>query len=329
MNDIPISLAVAEYEHFRDLFTGDVRVPGATLTPLNVPVEELLFRTLRFREWDVSEAGIGAYSAQVSQGKSEVVGLPVFTSRLFRHSAIYVRTDSGIRRPADLAGKRIGMPEWAMAAAVYARGLLTDAHGVDLRSVRWVQAGLYEAGRRDKTQSRIPPGVEYTPVPEKSLVQMLAARELDGVISARQPRLAADSGVQIEPLFADLRAEEEKYWDASGVLPIMHLLVMRRETYEKNRWLAAEITKACEEAKNRSLERAMDVTASFLPIPWLGHHMATVRARMGDDFWPYGVEKNRKTLEAFLRYCDEHGVTQRKLAVEELFAPELLAVSRT
>lgn len=329
MTNLPLSLAIGDYEHVRDLFTGAVQTQGIDLTALHVPVEELLFRSLRFQEWDLSETGLGAYVAQISQGNRDAIGIPVFPSRQFRHSAFYVRSDAGIARPADLAGKRIGMPEWAMAAAVYARGLLTDRYGIDLRSIRWFQAGLAEAGRRDKTKSNIPAGVEYTPVPDRSLTEMLLAGDLDGIISARAPQPVLDGDPRVKPLFRDLEAEESAYWQDTGILPIMHLVVIRRDTYEKNRWIAMHMLKAFEEAKNRCLKRAMDITCSYFPVPLLSHHLARVNKLAGGDLWPYGVEKNRNTLEGFLRYADEHGVTQRKVAIEELFAPETLAVSRT
>jgi len=304
-------------------------VPGVALTTVVLPVEEVVFRTAQFREWDVSEAGMGAFCARIAEGNSDMVGLPVFTSRLFRHSAIYVRRGAGIREPADLAGRRVGLPEWAMAAAVVVRGMLVEHHGINLRSIRWVQAGLHEPGRRDKTQSTLPAGLDYTPMPDKSLCGLLAEGVLDAVISSREPQMPEGSEVKLDPLFADLHAEESRSWRESGVFPIMHLLAMRRDTYERHRWIATGIVKACEEAKNRSLARMRDRTASFYPVPWLSHHLAQVRESMGENFWPYGLEPNRVTLDAFLRQAHEQGVTRRRVEPEELFAAETLAVSRT
>ena len=329
MPDLNLSLAVGEYDHVRDLTTGAVRASGISITTVHGPIEDILIRGHWHDEWDVVETGLGAYVMRLARGEQPVVAIPVFTSRVFRHSAIYVRSDAGIDLPKDLAGKRIGVPEWGQAAAVYARGALMDRHGFDLRSVRWFQAGVHDAGRK----ARMPPspalGIDYTNVRDRSLNDMLLSGDLDVVISARMPNAMVNGDPRVRFLFQDPRKEELKYWQETGIYPAMHFIAIRRDVYEKNRWIAVQLYQAFNEAKNRSLARARDVTASFFPIPFLSYTVRDVRALFGDDYFPYGIEKNRPTLEAYLRYMHEQGVSQRKVEVEELFAPEVATVTRT
>ena len=327
MADIPLTFAVGDYEHVRDLRSGDVRPEGIDLTVLRTPIEELLFRFVRFREWEVSEMGLGPYASLVSRGHTDMVGLPVFTSRVFRHSSLYVRTDAGIDSPADLAGKRIGVPEWALTAVIYVRGLLQHAWGIDLHGIQWVQAGVDEAGRADKMNLDLPQ-FSITRQPTRSLSEMLVSGDLDAVISARPPRPFLEGHPRVRRGFENGYAEEVSYYEKTQVFPIMHLVVLRRDAYESHRWIAMNLMKAFEEAKRRALARMSDFNSSHFPVAWLPHHLAFARAQMGEDCWPYGVNANRTTLETFCQYAYEQGACARRLEIEELFAPETLAVSR-
>ena len=322
MGKLELSLAVGDYDHTRDIVSGDVRAEGIDITALRLPIEELLFRLHNYREWDVSELGISTHAVQTSRGKSQMVGLPVFTSRTFRHSAIYIRRDAGIDAPADLAGKRIGVPQWSMTAAIYARALLAHSYGVDLKSIRWFQAGVNEPGRIDKLQIR-PEGYSITPSPERSISEMLRSGDLDAAISARPPEAFENGDGRIRRGWNDLHAEELSYWQSTRVFPIMHMIVIRREVYERNRWVARNLLQAFQTAKERSLARLREVAASHYPLPWMPNHVALARAQMGEDFWPYGIESNRTTLEAFCQYAYEQGCCERLLKIEELFAPEV------
>ncbi|HWV91576.1 MAG TPA: 4,5-dihydroxyphthalate decarboxylase, partial [Burkholderiales bacterium] len=218
--------------------------------------------------------------------------------------------------PKDLEGKRVGIPEWAQTAGIYVRGLLQHEYGVDLASIDWRQAGVREPGRVEKIQLRLPAGVRVQPMPEHTLAGMLAAGEIDAAISARDP-----GGKR---LFADHRELEAAYFRKTGIFPIMHVVVLRRDAYERDRWIAMNLFKAFEEAKQRSMERLADVGASQVPVAWIADHARQWQAIAGDDFWPYGLEGNRRTLEAFIQYGFEQGVSKRRLKVEELFAPETL-----
>lgn len=322
---IHLSLALGAYEHVRDVTDGTVPIHGVEVTALQLPPEQIFYRFIQHQEWDVSEISFAKAISFASQNDPRFVLLPVFPSRVFRHSSIYVRRETGLTRPEDLAGLRIGVPEWAQTAAVYTRGMLAHEHGVDLRSVTWFQAGVNEAGRAEKTTLKLPKGVSCTPVPQSSLSDMLLAGELDAVLSARPPRAFTHQPDRVTRLFADSHAVEAAYFTKTGIFPIMHVLAIRREKYEQHRWLAKNLFDAFEEAKNRSLERALDVTASHFVLPWVSDRAREAQAMLGKDFWPYGLAPNRVTLDAFCRYAFEQGVAHRLMRAEELFAPETLS----
>jgi 4,5-dihydroxyphthalate decarboxylase len=307
--NIALSLAINPYDHVRDL-----RPRGIDLTVLELPIEEIFFRFTRFREWDASEMSFGKVAALVSQDEPGIVVVPVFLSRVFRHSAIYLGKNSDIKKPKDLEGRRVGIPEWAQTAGIYVRGILQHEYGVDLRRIRWFQAGVWQPGRVEKVELRLPDGVSITPLPDKSLAEMLNKGELDAVISAR--------ALDAPRLFEDYRAVEREYFKNTRIYPIMHVLVLGKDVYERDRWIAMNLLQAFEEAKRRSLARVTEFGLSHLPMPWVPDHARDWRELAGEDFWPYGVEPNRPTLEAFLQYAFEQGVARRRIKVEELFAPE-------
>jgi len=306
---LALSLAISPYDHARDL-----RPQGIELTLLDLPIEEIFYRFTRFREWDASEMSFGKVVSLMSQPSPDIIAIPVFPSRVFRHSAIYVRP--GIAKPKDLEGKRVGVPEWAQTAGIYVRGLLAHEYGVDLRRLEWLQAGVRQPGRVEKVELKLPQGIRLTPRPDQTLAQMLERGELDAVISARDPGGAR--------LFPDYTGIELEYFKKTGIFPIMHVIVLRREVYERDRWIAMNLLKAFEEAKQRSQARITEIGISHVPMPWLAEHARRWRDAAGEDFWPYGIEHNRPTLEAFLQYAFEQGVATRRLKVEELFAPETL-----
>jgi 4,5-dihydroxyphthalate decarboxylase len=328
MANIQLSFAINPYEHVRDLLDGTVKAEGIDFTFLRVPTEEIFYRFVRYREWDVSEMAFGKLAVLLSQGDNSVVAIPVFPSRVFRHSSIYVRSDAGIRAPEQLAGKRIGLPTWSQSASMYSRGMLAHEYGVDLKSVHWVQGGVNQPGRLENVNLKLPDWLRLTRISDRSLSEMLLAGELDAVFSARPPAPFTAGDKRIRRLFEDYRSVELAYWQKTGIFPIMHVVAMRREVYERHRWVAMNLYTALETAKNRSLERLKSVTESSIPLPWIPEQTELARRMLGEDFWPYGIEPNRRTLEAFTQYAYEHGVCARKLAVEELFAPEVQTFTR-
>ncbi len=324
-----LTLAVCDYEHVRDLTSGVVRADGITLTPLVFPsIEEITFRFTRTLDWDVSELSFGKYTALTSQGKAAMVAIPVFPSRVHRHSAIYVRTDRGIRSPKDLEGKKVGIPEWAQTAGIYVRGFLAEQYGVDLAAIDWVQAGVDEPGRNEKVDLKLPAGIRYRSRPDASLSAMLASGEIDAAITARAPLAFAQSGGAVVRLFPNYRKEEEALFRKTSVFPIMHLMTIRRSVFAQYPWIAMNLFKAFEEAKRRSLERLRDFTLARAPLPWIAAIADEIAASYGPDPYPYGVEASRPTIEAFCRYAHEQGVTQRRMTHEDLFPPEVRAVAK-
>lgn len=322
MTDLRLTVAMTDYDHVRDLRSGVVKPQGIELTCLDLPVEEIFFRFLHHREWDVSELSFGKYVSLLSQGDASLTAIPVFPSRIFRHSSAYVRTDSDLTELGQLAGKRVGIPEWAQTASIYSRGALVHQYGVDLASIEWVQAGVNQPGRREKVDLRLPDGVRYQAVPDRSLNEMLLAGDLDAVLTAHPPEEFEGGGPGVRRLLSDPMAEERRYWEQTGIFPIMHVVAIRRDVFDRDPWIAMELLKAFELAKRRSMTRALDITAPRVPIPWVAEHAARSRQLFGEDFWPYGVEPNRRTLEAFLGFAWEQGVLHRQLDVEELFAEE-------
>lgn len=325
MGAVPLTLAVGDYDHVRDLTSGRVGVEGIDLTSLNLQTEEIHHRFSRYREWDVSEFSLGKYVALRANGDDSLVAIPVFPSRVCRHSSIYIRP-GGPDDPAQLAGARIGIPEWAQTASVYSRGFLAHEYGVGLDTVEWVQAGVNEPGRSEKVDLALPPGVQVTPIDDRSLDEMLVAGELDAVLSARPPRSFAAGDGRIVRMLADYRAVEMSYLRRTSIFPIMHLIVLKVDAYRAHPWTAMNLLEAFDAAKNRCVARLCDITASRSPVPWLPSVLAEYSWAFGEyDWWPYGLEPNRTTLEAFLNFAYEQGVAARQLAADELFAPETLS----
>ena len=323
-----LTLATTDYDHVRDLINGVVRAEGIVLTGFTLPVEEVFFRFIKNREWDVSEMSFGKFIGFASQGQSPFVGIPVFPSRVFRHSAFYVRADRGIRSAKDLEGKRVGIPEWAQTAGIYARGFLVETAGVDLTRIKWVQAGMNEAGREEKVEFVLPNGIDYSSRRDSSISAMLLSGELDAAITARVPDAFTQGEGKVVRLYPDYRAEEKKYFAATGIFPIMHVVAMRRAVFERYPWAAMNLYKAFEAAKQRSLERIRDLTASRIPVPWAAAIAGEWSEGFGDDPFPYGLEPNRKTLDAYCRFAHAQGITAQRLTPDDLFPKELRASVR-
>lgn len=314
--NIALTLAMNPYDHVRDVLNGEVRATGIDIVPLELPIEEIFYRFTKFREWQASEMSFGKVISLMSEERPEIICVPVFLSRVFRHSAIYLPENSPLKKPKDLEGKRVGIPEWAQTAGIYVRGMLAHDYGVELAKVQWIQAGVREPGRVEKVQLNLPKGITIAARPDRTLVDLLAKGDVDAVMSARE--------VPGMRLFKDYRAAEAEYWKKTRIFPIMHVLALRRDVYEGNRWLAMNLYQAFLEAKRRSMARVSEFGLSHLPLPWVPDHVRQWREIAGEDFWPYGVEPNRPTLDAFLQYGYEQGVSKKRLKVEDLFAPETL-----
>lgn len=325
---VDLTLAINDSDQIRDIASGIVPVNGVRLRTVHHEVEEIFFRFTKFREWEITELSLGKFCSMRGAGDDSIVGLPVFPSRSFRHSGIYVRADGPVDDPAALSGARIGFPEWTVTATVYQRAILQHEHGIDLAGIDWVQGGINEPGRIETLPVGLPPGVQVRAERERSLNQLLLDGELDAVIVPHAPDAAEDGSGRIVPLFSDVRSIEEAYYRRTGIFPIMHLLVMRKDVFDRYPWVAPNLVTAFTEAKDRSIARMLSGTAPHVPVPW-GPATAQAAARLfGTDMWPYGVEANRRTLEAFTTYAHEQRLTDRRLTLEDLFPASVMETFR-
>jgi 4,5-dihydroxyphthalate decarboxylase len=325
VSNLRITLACWNYDRTRALLEQRVRPEGVDLTCLNLPVEETFFRMLRHQEFDAAEMSLSSYVMSLFRPDRPFIAIPAFPSRFFRHSCVYVHAGSGIKEPKDLVGKRIGTPEYQMTAGVWIRGILSEDYGVPASSVVYVTGGEEEPGRPEKLPLELPPGIRIEPIgPHETLSSMLARGGIDGLYTARTPSSFRSGDGQVKRLFEDFPAVERSYFRRTGIFPIMHTVVIRRDVYERDRWVAQSLYKAFCAALRDSYAELFETAALKTMLPWLPGHVEETRREMGDDFWPYGLERNSRTLETFLRYSFEQGLAREVLQPERLFAPETL-----
>ncbi len=321
--NVHLTVATTDYDHVRDLRLGDVRAEGIDLTWLTMDIHEIFTRFTLNRDWQVSELSFAKFISDATRDDADIIGLPVYVSRMFRFSSFYVNRKAGIRSPADLAGKRVGISEWAQTATVYMRGWLQHEIGVPLTSIDWYQAGTEEAGRDEKVALTLPDGLRLTPVPDKTLSGMLASGELDAVMVARQPKVFLQKHPDVARLFPDYLSVERQYFRDTGVYPIMHIMAMRKDTLRANPWLARNLYHAFEESRRRCIDRLKERRLSLYPLPGVSDYAAELEREAGGDFFPYGIEANRKTLDTFLQYAYEQGIAHRRVRAEDIFPPDI------
>lgn len=321
MKRIPLTIATSDYDHMRDFRDGFVSAEGLAPTWLTMEIHEIFTRFTYSREWEVSELSFAKYIAQATREDSDITAIPVWTSRQFRFSSFYYNVNSGIREAKDFAGKRIAVPEWAQTAAVYTRGWLQHHAGVDLTSVNWVQAGTEQPGREEKVELNLPEGLEVERITDKSISEMLASGEIDGALVARAPKIFESGHPDVKRVFPNYRAVEEQYYDETGIFPIMHVVALRKDMLQDNPWIARNLYNAFLEAKQRAIARFTEISVSRYCLPWAVDHAEQMMKKFNGDFFPYGIEANRKTLEAFCRYAHEQGIAHRLVEPEALFAP--------
>lgn len=322
-----LSIATELYDRTAALHDGRVRPEGIDATWLALNVEQTFWRMLQHREFDASELSLASYVIRRDQGNRDLVALPVYLSRTFRHDCIYVNADAGIAEPKDLVGRRVGVPEYQITAAVFARGLLSDDFDVKPEDLEWFQGGLEEPGRVPHT--KVEPPVPITVIgSDRTLAQMLADGEIDALISPRVPSTFRTRPDRVRRLFPDPWSVARDYFGRTRIFPIMHLVVVRSEIVDANPWVAQTLAKAFGAAKRIADANLRETAALPISLPFLVEHAETTAALMGDDFWPYGVEPNRPTLEAFTRYAHEQGLIRERPAIEELFPESTQRVSR-
>lgn len=325
MRKLRLTLACWNYDRTRGLQDGRVRVDGVDLTYLSMPVEETFFRMLRYHEFDVAELSLSSYVISLFSENAPFIAIPVFPSRTFRHSCIFVHRASGIREPKDLIGKRVGLPEYQLTAPVWIRGILSDEYDVPAASVSYFTGGQEEPGRIEKIKLSLPPQFHVEPIPPgKTLSKMLEAGEIDALYSPRIPSTLRDGSGSVRRLFEDWGGVEREYFRKTRIFPIMHTVVIRRALYEKTGWVAQSLYKAFVRAQQEAYQDLQEAAALKCMLPWVIEHVEETRALMGEDYWPYGLQPNVRTLETFLRYSCEQGLSKRALTPRELFAPECL-----
>lgn len=308
---LKLTLACTSSDRTRPLMDGRVTVPGCDITFLPGEPEDIFRRALRDRAFDVSELSMGSHIVTTARGDSPYIGVPVFLSRAFRHSAVYIRADRGIRAAADLAGRTIALPEFQQTAALWVRGFLREQYGVDTTSIRWRSGG-------ERVAIAPPPGHDLAPLgmdPEAAL----EAGMVDALIGPRIPRALGHG--QIARLWPDYAAEEKSWFGTTGFFPIMHCLAVRRDVAQAHPWLPVELQRAFTRARDLSLAELQLVNVLRVSLPWIAAAYAEQSAAMGGDPWPYGFNRNRDEIAAMIRFARADGLASRDLTPEELFHP--------
>lgn len=325
MSKLQLSFGCWDYDRIRALTDGTVQPQGIELNWLNMPVEETFWRMMRHQEFDVSELSLSSFLIACDRGFPKFTAIPVFMSRSFRHSGIYINTQSGIEKPEDLKGKRVGIPEYQLSACVWIRGILQHEYGVAPSDMNWFTGGQEKPGRIEKIKLDLPEDVKIQPIgPEQTLNQMLESGELDALIAPRAPSSFLKGSPNVRRLFTNFEEEEKEYYKRTGIFPIMHVVAIKNDILEKHPWVALNLQKAFVEAKNKVYEGFNQTAALKVTLPWLTSEIERTKELMGDDFWPYGLEKNIKTIEAVLTYSYEQGLIKNKLKIEDLFAKSAL-----
>lgn len=329
MSKLTLSLACGASDRTRPILDGRVPVEGCDIIPFPLPAEEAFHRAFHFEEFAVSELSMSSYVAQIALGDTRYRAIPVFTSRMFRHSAIYVRADSGINNPEDLRNQIVGVPEYSMTAALWVRGFLADDFGIKPEDLRWRTGGLHEPGRKPKVELIYPTDLDIVPIDgSTTLDEMLATGEIPALISARPPRSFRNANGAVRRLFSDYRVRERDYYARTGIFPMMHVIGIHTDYLEKHPWLATSLFKAFEAAKELAQAELEDGHAPSAMLPWLHAELADAQALMGEDYWPYGFAPNLTAISTMLRYAFLHGTAQRQLEPEEIFVTSSLDIAK-
>lgn len=321
MSKLKLSVAIGNYDRVRALFDGSVQIDGVDPVFMTLPPEEIFFRAFRTVDFDICELSMSSFTVKTAERNCPYVGVPAFVSRAFRHNSIYVRTDR-IKKPSDLKGKRIGLPEYQLTACVWARIILEDDHGIKPSDVVWVRGGIDDPSRPEKISIKLPDGVRLESAPEgRTISELLESGEIDAFVAPRVPSLAGKRNPNIGWLFPDPIASGRDYFKRTGLFPIMHVTGIRRTLVEQNPWLPAAVLKAFTQAKAKCIEELEDTSATKCTLPFVEEQLKAARELMGEDFWSYGLGPNRKVLETFLHHHHAQGLSSRQVTPEELFHP--------
>lgn len=321
-----LSLGCWDYDRCRPLLDGRVEIDGVELEPNILYPTDIFARAFTEAPFDISELSASSYILQVSRGECAYAAIPVFVSRAFRHGGYYVRDDSGIETPKDLEGKRVGVPEYQMTMALWARGILQDDHGVDFRKLKYRTGGTNKPGRKERLALDLPDSMDVQPIAEDAcLNDLILSGDIDAMISPMTPDAFTQGDPRVRRLFSDPTTAERQYFARTGIFPIMHVIGIRKTLLAAHPGLASRVYEAFVEARRLAMDE-LEVTATAsanrLHLPWLAAEWEATRALMGNDYWPYGVTQNEADLEAMCRYSFEQYLSPRKIGVEDLFVPE-------
>jgi 4,5-dihydroxyphthalate decarboxylase len=321
MSKLQLSIAMGDYDRTRALLDGSVLIDGVDPVCMTLSPEETFFRAFRGLEFDISELSFSSYLVKASKGESPYIAVPVFLSRAFRHTSIYVRKDR-IKKPEDLKGKRVGVPEYQLTANVWARAILQDDFGVKPADITWVRGGIDTPGRPEKIKLQLPPDVKLESAPEgQTISDMLDRGDLDGFIAPRPPSGAALKNPKVGWLFDDPTATAKDYYRRTGVFPIMHVVGIKNELAAQHPWLPGAVFKAFSQAKAVALEKLADTSATKVTLPFVEEQLKSAREALGEDYWAYGVAASRRTLDTFVRHHHAQGLSARLMSVDEIFHP--------
>lgn len=326
MPSLRLSMACWDYDRSRPLLDGTINPEGLELLPAVIPPGELFARMWRYKEFDISEMSFGDYCVMTARGESPFIAVPVFPSRIFRHSCIYVNAHAGISSPHDLKGKRIGSPFYQMTAAIFARAALHHDFGVTPESVQWFWGGQETPGARERIPLKLHSSIRLDSIgPKQTLSAMLESGELDALITPNFPSPFLQQSPNVRRLFPNFAEVERDYYSRTRIFPIMHTLVIKNEIYEEHPWVADSIFNAWVRAKELAYRELYETDALKITLPWVVSEVEEIRGLMGEDFWPYGIKANKLVLEMFSQYLVEQGLVDRALQTQELFARDVLA----
>jgi 4,5-dihydroxyphthalate decarboxylase len=322
MADLKLTLACWDYDRTRPLIDGRVKPEGIDLDIKILRPRQMFPRMLEHREFQVSELSLASYAALKGRGDCPFVAVPVALSKIFRHSCIYVRSGAGIAAPQDLKGKRVGTSQWSSTGLVFMRGMLQHDYGVKASDMHWFMGGLNSFVEPPLIPLNLPSDIRLEFLSDRqTLEQMLAAGELDALLSLYIPKLFLEGSPTIARLFPAYKAAEQDYYRRTGIFPIMHTVVVREDVHRAHPWAARSIYRAFVAARDLAVDGLYDTDALRVALPWLIDHVEEAWRVLGRDFWAYGLEPNRPTFEAIGRYVHEQGLSPRVVAADELFAP--------
>lgn len=317
-----LKIAVGINDRTLPLLAGLARIEGVESEFITAPLEEIFARAFDEQAYDVTELSFSNYLYLTATKQSPYVGLPIFLSRSFRHSAIYIRTDRGIAGPRDLIGRTVGVREYSMTAALVARGLLEDEFGVRAQDIHW-RYGRADAEDTQPIARMLPRDVELERIgPEETLSDLLRGGHLDALIAYKPPPVFKEGYPLVQRLFEDYSTIEQDYARRTGMFPIMHLIGIRRELSEQQPELVRKVCDGFEAARRYSLDRLGESQALYTMLPWGAKDADAAHKLIGDAFWTYGVSQNRQAIEALCRYSHRQGIAPTELGAEELFAPQ-------